>query len=97
MIANIAANSDVWDTTYKSLIPESIGNFGFNLGGMLELPITLSQDPETKVALAAAQAGLMLVYGAFHGYRRGHLRMGSGPTSLDKSAGFYLGAHASCA
>lgn len=65
VIANIAVNKDVWDSTYKSLIPESIGNFGFNLGGMLELPITLSKDPDTKLALIAGQAVLMLVYGVF--------------------------------
>lgn len=63
VIANIVANHDAWDTTYKSLIPESIGGFTFNLGGMLELPITLVQDPEAKVAMAATQAALMLVYG----------------------------------
>ncbi|HYI47228.1 MAG TPA: hypothetical protein VEX35_02075 [Allosphingosinicella sp.] len=63
VIANIVVNKDVYNTTYKSLIPESIGNFAFNLGGMMELPIALVKDPVTKLEMAAVQAGLMLTYG----------------------------------
>ena len=44
VIANIVVNKDVWNTTYKSLIPESIGNFSFHLGGILEFPIALAPE-----------------------------------------------------
>ena len=64
VIANIVVNTDVWDTTYKSLIPESIGNFAFNIGGILELPIALTEPP-TNLELFAAQAISMVTYGVF--------------------------------
>ncbi|MEA2203076.1 MAG: hypothetical protein QOI89_3816, partial [Solirubrobacteraceae bacterium] len=57
------------NTTYKSLIPESIGNFAFNLGGILEAPITIllpNPDPDEKIALAVLIVGqgvLMVTYG----------------------------------
>lgn len=66
VIANIIANQDAWNTTYKSLIPGSIGNFAFNLGGILEFPIVLTlaaQQDEALVVLAIIQAGLMAIYG----------------------------------
>jgi hypothetical protein len=65
VIANIIVNKDVWNTTYTSLIPESIGNFAFNFGGIMELPITLVSDLKAKAIMAAVQAGLMLGYGVF--------------------------------
>jgi hypothetical protein len=61
-IANIYYNKDIWNTTYKALIPESIGDFCFNLGGILEWPIVLTKDPETLLVLAGTQAGLMSTY-----------------------------------
>jgi hypothetical protein len=69
VIANIMVNQKAANTTYKSLIPESIGNFAFNLGGTLEAPITIllpNPDPDEKIALAvliAGQAVLMVTYG----------------------------------
>lgn len=66
VIANIIANKDAWDTTYQSLIPESVGNFGFNLGGILEFQIVMAVaegQEEAYVVLALAQGGLMLIYG----------------------------------
>jgi hypothetical protein len=64
VIANIIENKDDYDTTYKSLIPESIGNFAFNLGGMLEWPIAVAKDPDTKAVEIVSQAALMIAYGA---------------------------------
>ncbi len=63
VIANIVVNKDVWNTTYKSLIPESIGNFAFNIGGILEFLIALVEDIKAKLVLIAVQAGLMVTYG----------------------------------
>lgn len=63
VIANVVVNKDVWNTTYKSLIPETIGNFAFNIGGMMELPIALDEDPVSQEGLAVVQSGLMLSYG----------------------------------
>lgn len=63
VIANIIVNKDVWNTTYKSLIPESIGNFAFNVGGILEFPIALVKDPKAKAILIVVQAALMVAYG----------------------------------
>ncbi|HZX85381.1 MAG TPA: hypothetical protein VFF19_17540, partial [Reyranella sp.] len=60
---NARDNASAFDTTYKSLIPESIGNFAFNLGGMMEYVICIQQDPIRKEALGAAQAVFMLAYG----------------------------------
>ncbi|WP_395702163.1 hypothetical protein [Aquabacterium sp.] len=65
VIANIVVNKDKWDTSYKSLIPESIGNFAFNIGGIMEFPIALISDPKAKVITAAVQAGFMVGYGVF--------------------------------
>lgn len=66
LIANIVDHEDVFDTSYKSLIPESIGNFAFNVGGILEFPIAmLDEDLRAKAALALVQAGLMAAYGIF--------------------------------
>lgn len=63
VIANVVANAGVGGTTYKSLLPETIGNLAFNFGGMLEFPIAIDEDPESKAASAADQAGLMVTYG----------------------------------
>ncbi len=57
-----------WNSTYKSLIPESIGNFAINLGGILEFPIVLvlaAKQPEALAVLVLIQAGLMVTYGVF--------------------------------
>ncbi len=63
VIMNIIDNASKWDNKYKSLIPESIGNFGFNLGGMMEFFITIDKEPRSKIILSGVQYGLMLVYG----------------------------------
>lgn len=63
VIANIIVSKDAYDTTYKSLIPESIGNFAFNLGGMLDWPIAVTEDPETKAGEIVVQSVLMVSYG----------------------------------
>jgi hypothetical protein len=63
VIMNIKANKDRWNTDYKSLIPESIGNFAFNVGGMMELLIAKTEDLETKAIESSVQFGLMGVYG----------------------------------
>jgi hypothetical protein len=63
VIMNIIANKDRWNTDYKSLIPESIGNFAFNVGGMMELPIALTEDLEAKAIESLVQFGFMGVYG----------------------------------
>ena len=63
VIANIVVNHDVWDTTYQSLIPETVGNLAFNVGGILEFPIAIDADLESKAGLAATQALLMVTYG----------------------------------
>lgn len=63
VIANIAENADRSTTDYKSLIPESIGNFGLNFGGMLELPIALTKNEEVKAVEILSQYALMGVYG----------------------------------
>ena len=62
-IANIVYHKDAWNSTYKSLIPESIGNFAFNIAGILEFPIALAlaaKEPDTILALVGTQAALML-------------------------------------
>lgn len=64
VIANIISNQKAVDSSYKSLVPESIGNFAFNVGGLLEFPIALVSDLKAKAILAAVQATFMLVYGA---------------------------------
>ncbi|TCD28584.1 hypothetical protein EZ456_04120 [Pedobacter psychrodurus] len=64
VIATIIENADNVDTTYKSLIPASMGNFAFNFGGMLELPIAFAESkPIAWGVLVTAQDGLMLTYG----------------------------------
>lgn len=66
VIANIIVNKDVWDTTYKSLIPESIGNFAFNFGGILEFPIVLAlaaKRVDVLAVLVLIQVGFMGTYG----------------------------------
>ena len=45
--------------------PESIGNFAFNIGGILEFPIAQVKDPKTKLILIGSQAVLMVAYGVF--------------------------------
>jgi len=65
VIANIIVNKDNVDTTYPTLVPESIGNFFFNLGGMLEFPIAISTDVRLKALLSELQYGFMFEYGAF--------------------------------
>jgi drug/metabolite transporter (DMT)-like permease len=62
VVANIVVNKSVWDTTYKSLIPGMIGNFAFNIGGIMELPIALDKEPVSQEGLATIQAALMLGY-----------------------------------
>jgi hypothetical protein len=59
VIMNIVDNHARWDDDYKSLIPESIGNFGFNFGGMLELIIAKTKDVDTILA----QYAMMGAYG----------------------------------
>jgi hypothetical protein len=63
VIANIIVNEDVATTTYKSLIPESIGDFTFNIGGMMEWPIYMTKDPKIQLGEIAVQGGMMLTYG----------------------------------
>lgn len=63
VIWNIANNSDRVVTKYKSLIPESAGNFLFNFGGTLEYPICVTEDVKVKAAECAAQYLLMGGYG----------------------------------
>jgi hypothetical protein len=84
-IANLAYNADAYDTTYKSLIPEFLGNLFFDFGGILEFPITslyqaasAAEPVEGEIlrgtanALSGIQAGLMVSCGA--------LMLGSGAT-----------------
>lgn len=65
-IANIVYHKDEWDTTYKSLIPEAIGNFAFDFAGMLEFPIVLlivkKADPKWIAGFTALQITLMATY-----------------------------------
>jgi|GEM_PF-634711 len=66
VIANCIAHKDDWTSTYKSLIPESVGNFCFNLGGTLEFFIVLAiaaKEPDVLAGLVLVQAGLMTSYG----------------------------------
>ncbi|WP_345256203.1 hypothetical protein [Flaviaesturariibacter amylovorans] len=63
VIMNIVDNHSKWNTKYKSLIPESIGNFAFNIGGILEFPIMVDEEPESKVIMMLVQDGLMATYG----------------------------------
>ncbi|MBJ3816009.1 hypothetical protein F9C28_13975 [Shimwellia pseudoproteus] len=63
VILNIINNKSKWNTTYKSLIPESIANFSFNLGGTLEFPIAMTQDIKVKAIECAVQYAFMLTYG----------------------------------
>ena len=68
VIANCIAHKDDWNSTYKSLIPESIGNFAFNLGGILEFPIVLAiatEQDEALIVLVPLQAEYMAGYGVF--------------------------------
>ena len=51
VIANIVYNAGTETTTYKSLIPESIGNFCFNIGGILEFPIALMAPSPAKLVV----------------------------------------------
>lgn len=63
VVMNIVDNHSRWNTDYKSLIPESIGNFAFNLGGMGEFIIEITPDIKAKAIESLIQYGLMLVYG----------------------------------
>lgn len=67
-IANIVYHKDAWNTTYKSLIPEAIGNFAFDFAGMLEFPIVVcivrKVDPKVIAALTITQITLMATYSA---------------------------------
>jgi hypothetical protein len=67
VIMNIVDNKDRWNTDYKSLIPESIGNFAFNIGGMMEFPISVAiyrkADPRGILAASVIQFIFMGVYG----------------------------------
>jgi hypothetical protein len=68
---NIYDNANAAYTSYQSLIPESVGNFAFNLAGAIEVDIVAlvnsSKNPDSDIALLAAialQGGLMVTYGA---------------------------------
>ncbi len=64
--ATLIDNAKDCTSTYKSLIPASLGNFAFNFGGILELPILGAEDdPPTWGVLLASQDALMLAYGLF--------------------------------
>jgi hypothetical protein len=64
VIDNIIVNQAYFLTSYKSLIVESIANFSFNLGGMLEIFVALnSENPDALTALSAVQFVCMGVYG----------------------------------
>jgi hypothetical protein len=65
VIDNIVINAKAVTSTYKSLVPESIGNFAFNFGGIAEFPIALATDLKLKAILAGVQAILMIGYGGF--------------------------------
>ena len=65
VIDNIRVNQSAVTRTYKSLVPESIGNFAFNVGGILEFPIALISDVKAKAIVALVQAALMVGYGVF--------------------------------
>jgi hypothetical protein len=64
VIVTVVENAGEVTGTYKSLIPAALGNFAFNLGGILELPIVIAeQQLEVWVVLVGAQDALMLIYG----------------------------------
>jgi len=63
VIMNIVENHDKWNTSYQSLIPESIANFAFNFGGILEFPIAVTKDPRAKLIESVIQYALMVGYG----------------------------------
>ncbi|KQY92272.1 hypothetical protein ASD21_12660 [Caulobacter sp. Root1455] len=63
VVANVIVNHAAWDTTYKSLIPETIGNLAFNGGGILDFFIAIDTDLKSKAILAGTQGNLMLDYG----------------------------------
>jgi hypothetical protein len=65
VIDNIIDNKNLWNANYKALIPESIGNFCFNIGGMMEFPITIDPDVTSKALSSLAQFGFMALYGVF--------------------------------
>ncbi|AQH05586.1 hypothetical protein A9R05_41935 (plasmid) [Burkholderia sp. KK1] len=64
-VANIVENHDRYDTDYKSLVVESVGNFAANIAGVLALLIEIDKDAESKVALITAQGILTSVSGVF--------------------------------
>ncbi len=62
--ANIYYNKNDVTTTYKSLVPESIGNFAFNGGGILAFPIAMANNnKELQAVLMGTQYVLMASYG----------------------------------
>ncbi len=63
VIMNIVKNKDRSNTDYKALIPETVGNFTFNVAGMSELLIARTEDPRKKAIASAAQFVLMTIYG----------------------------------
>lgn len=67
VIMNVKDNKDRWNTDYKSLIPETIGNFAFNIGGMMEFPISFAiyknANPQGILYASIGQFILMGVYG----------------------------------
>jgi hypothetical protein len=65
VIDNIVDNAHRYNNNYKALIPESIGNFCFNLGGIMEFPITLDPDKESKGIASIVQFAFMGLYGIF--------------------------------
>ncbi|HEX6098964.1 MAG TPA: hypothetical protein VF432_21800 [Thermoanaerobaculia bacterium] len=63
VIANLAANAA---NPYPSLVVESIGNWAFNAGGVLDFPITNIEpavNPTLWLAACVTQYGLMVTYG----------------------------------
>jgi len=63
VIMNIVDNWPEYDSSYKSLVPESIGNFEFNFGGIMEFPIALTPPGTVNAIESGVQYGLMISYG----------------------------------
>lgn len=76
-IMNVSENSSRWNTDYKSLIPETVGNLAANFAGIMQILIAgeddaflAAEDPATITAATATlattlaiQDGLMLING----------------------------------
>ena len=66
VIFNVIDHKGVWEPPTSRWSPEPIGNFSFNLGGILEFPIALLIAAENVEALAVVvpvQYVLMARYG----------------------------------